>query len=302
MDAVIILNWNKAGLTRDCVRVAQQSTRTRMQWIVVDNGSEPPLDGLPEGTVLIRNPKNLGFAGGANTGMRYAFSHGAEFAILLNNDAEPLPDALDALLGACKADPNIGLASPVILNSDLDGKIDWCGGRWTSFGYESTSDPEEGMRWHAERPDRIWLVGTALLVSRRLVERIGYLDEKLFAYWEDNDISRRSAAEGFRNVVVPDAHVRHHGGSFQGQIRDRPPYYFYYMARNELLLARKMGELRNLRATYWALHRFRLLHTRLASQKSCQRALGKGVLHGLLGIGGQYAAPGGWPKPSRPTR
>ncbi len=288
MDAVVILNWNKADLTRHCLEVAQRSTQQPLQWIVVDNGSREPITGLGDDVVVIRNPENLGFAGGVNTGIRYAFAKGADYVWLLNNDAEALPDALDALLAAARADPAIGLASAVILNSDQNDKIDWYCGRWTNATYQVTTDPAEGERWMQETQANICLVGTAMLVSRQLVERIGLFDEALFAYWEDNDISRRSAAAGFRNVVVPQARVRHQGGDVLHQPSERPPYYFYYMVRNELLLMRKMGEILMPRQVYWALRRSWMLHARLASLTAQRRALRRGVLHGLLGFGGAY--------------
>ena len=288
MDAVVILNWNKAELTRHCLEVARRSTQVPLQWIVVDNGSREPIDGLDADVVVIRNAENLGFAGGVNTGMQHAFAQGADHVWLLNNDAEALPGTLDALLAAARADPAIGLASAVILNADQNDKIDWYCGRWTDGTYHVTVDPDEGERWMRETQANICLVGTALLVSRRLVERIGMFDETLFAYWEDNDISRRSAASGFRNIVVPQARVRHQGGNVLHHPSERPPYYFYYMVRNELLLMRKMGEILMPRQLYWTLCRSWRLYGRLAALTPQRRALRRGVLHGLLGFGGAY--------------
>lgn len=72
---------------------------------------------------MLRNAINLGFAGGVDIGLRHSFASGATHAWLLNNDAEPLAGALGRLLAVARADPAIGLASAVILNSDADDAV-----------------------------------------------------------------------------------------------------------------------------------------------------------------------------------
>ncbi len=284
--AVVILNWNAAEMTRRCLEVARAACAEPVHWIVVDNGSAAPIGGLGEDVTVIRNAENLGFAGGVNVGLRRGFGGGAEHVWLLNNDAEPLAGSLARLLEVARADARVGLASPVVLNLDMGDAIDWCGGIWRDGIYEKTRDPAEFARWEAQWPERVWLVGTALLVSRRLIERIGYFDEKLFAYYEDNDMSRRSAAAGFRNVLVADAAVRHHSGNLKERPGERPPYYYYLMVRNELLLLRKTRE----RAApfYWALRRIRRLYRGLRGHPAQRRAIRRGVVDAVLGRGGPY--------------
>ena len=286
--SVVILNWNKSAQTRHCLNLARRATRTGVNWIVVENGSTEPIEGLDSEVTVLRNRENLGFAGGVNLGLSHAFTAGAQHVWLLNNDAEPLPGALDALLATVEQHRGIGLASPVILNADKNDAIEFHGGLWDDGSYHTTTNPAEYARWAAETPDRVWLVGTALLVSHRLIERIGYFDEEMFAYWEDNDISRRSSAAGFRNVVVPRARVRHEGGSPAANPAERPPYFYYYMVRNELLLMRKMGELAQARPLYWTMRRNVRLYRRLRSLPAQRQAVRLGVIDGLRGRGGAF--------------
>jgi GT2 family glycosyltransferase len=286
--AVVILNWNKAEQTRHCVEIARQTTAEPVDWIVVDNGSVEPISGLDRDVTLLLNSENLGFAGGVNRGLRHAFALGAEYVWLLNNDAEPLPGALDALLAAARQDPSIGLASAIILNADGNDAVEFHGGLWDDYAYRKTADPMVYARWVADTPGKIWLVGTALLVNRRLIERIGFFDEAMFAYWEDNDISRRCSAGGFRNVVVPEARVRHESGHPADHPEERPPYFYYYMTRNELMLMRKMGELMRPRPLYWMLRRTVRLFRRLKALPAERRAVLRGVVDGVLLRGGVY--------------
>ena len=73
---VVTVNWNQAGLTRACVHSLRENNITPFSLLIVDNGSTDQsieiLQQIPADT-LIQNPQNLGFAGGFNTGIKYAW-------------------------------------------------------------------------------------------------------------------------------------------------------------------------------------------------------------------------------------
>ena len=281
--AAVILNWNQAELTESCLVAAHHATGLEADYVVVDNGSDAPFRTTIPGVTVLRNTRNLGFAGGANVGMRHAFSAGADYVWLLNNDAEPLSGAFDALVAKVTGDASIGLASSVIVDTNAWENKSY--GLLNQAGeYSPISSLEDYERQRAGAPSQICLLGTALLVSRPLVERIGYFDDGLFAYWEDIDISRRSASAGFHNVIVTDSYVRH--ASNGASLGKRPPYYYYYMTRNQLLIARKLHD--PLRPTYWALRRFWKWYQSPNLSKMQRRAIRQGVLHGFAGISGRY--------------
>jgi hypothetical protein len=76
------------------------------------------------------------------------------------------------------------------------------------------------------------LWGTALLISGATVRRIGYLDDRYFAYHEDLDYSLRALAAGFRTVVEPRAAVFHKADSAS---RIESPFKGYLFSRNLFL-------------------------------------------------------------------
>jgi GT2 family glycosyltransferase len=285
----VILNWNKEAETRACIAALGQCGYPDYRVIVVDNGSTPKFEANGLDCVVVRNEKNLGFAGGVNVGLHRALAEGADFIWLLNNDARPLPGALQTLIYRATDNPRLGLLSPVILNGDAGDVVEFHGGIWSSDGtsYQTTKHNEEYFSWLRSAPDRIWLVGTALLVRRSLVEEIGDFDENLFAYWEDNDYSRRSVSAGFLNEVVPGALVRHHSGCVRIDASAKPPYYFYYMARNEILLHWKHGTLIP-RPLLWAFHRQFGELDRLTDLPDHADALLLGLWDGLCNRGGVY--------------
>ena len=295
--AIVVLNWNGAGETLACLASLRAQDYPNAALIVIDNGSAPDdLAALRAGlgdAVLIANPRNLGFAGGVNTGIARALADGAAYVWLVNNDARVAPDALSLLVAAAEGDPGLGLLSPVIRNLDRDGAPDFAGGRFRTapLTFHMTADAAEGARWRAEQPGQVWLTGTALLLRRTVIERIGGFDAALFAYYEDNDYALRAAAAGFRNAVVPGAAVFHRSGDPSAAVPGKRPYFYYYMARNQILLLRKHGGLRrNARALVWALRAQAREARRWRAHPEVVRAIGAGIVDGLRGAGGAYAA------------
>ena len=290
----VVLNWNKAQDTAHCVEALRRQDHAPLRVIVVDNGSEPgslgPIEALSPPVALIRNERNLGFAGGVNVGIAQALSDGAAFIWLVNNDAIPEPDALPLCLAAM-GDARVGLVSPMILNGDAGDQTEFCGGLWDGKVFRTTDNPDVYRNWAEATPERIWLVGTALLIRRAVAEAIGGFDEALFAYWEDNDYSVRAIAAGFRCVVAPAARVRHWSGTPVSTPGLKPVHYHYYMARNEILFIRKTAGLRGRpKLLVWAIERQLRRVNALADYPISSQAVFAGLWDGLRGHGGAFVA------------
>jgi GT2 family glycosyltransferase len=96
---VVVVTWDGAHLLPACLdALMTQTVAGRTRVVVVDNASTDStadvLARYPEIDVL-RTPRNLGFAGGANVGLSEVQT---PYAAVLNNDARPEPDWLENLL------------------------------------------------------------------------------------------------------------------------------------------------------------------------------------------------------------
>ena len=108
----VVLSYNG----RDDTLAALESLRG-IETVAVDNGS---VDGsaaavaerFPE-VELVRAGVNLGFAGGNNVGIRRALDRGANWVLLLNNDAEVEPGLVEALAAAADARPDAGVPEAI---------------------------------------------------------------------------------------------------------------------------------------------------------------------------------------------
>jgi hypothetical protein len=303
--AIVILNWGHTAATLACLRSVERLDYPNRHIIVVDNESSETsakaLAAVPNVT-LVRNAANLGFTGGVNTGIRHAMQGDAAYVWLLNNDAEPRPDTLRRLVAAAEADPLIGLASPVFHDPEDPNRVEFCLARFDPLARvaSQTADPAEASAWQTQHPDQVVLLGTALLIRRALIETIGGLDERFFAYVEDVDYGLRCIAAGFRTVAVADAVVLHKFKQPTVQPDQCPPYLHYYMSRNYLLLWQKLPSPFLLhRASLWFFRQRLVQITRMAGQPAAIDALLAGLWDGIRGIGGPFDPSRRMPWPLR---
>src|SRR5215212_2254797 len=105
----VVLPWNGRDDTLACLRSLESEGA---EVIVVDNASSDGTADAITGADVIRNERNLGYAGGMNVGIRAALERGADAVLLLNNDVEVEPGAIAALAAAAEG---AGAVCPVIV-------------------------------------------------------------------------------------------------------------------------------------------------------------------------------------------
>lgn len=226
--SIIIVSFNTKKLLTDCLKSLMVDGRwleTKGEIIVVDNGSS---DGSVEEVRkfkiqnpgfkirLIENEENLGFAKANNQGIKIAKG---KYILLLNSDTEVKPGVLEELVKFVQNHPEAGVVGARLLNPDgsiqpsvyhfptILGAIKEF---WLGWGGSYEKYPLTGTN-----PVIVEAVtGAAMLIPRRTVEKIGYLDERYFLYFEDLDYCRRAKKAGLKVFYLPCANfVHHHGAS-----------------------------------------------------------------------------------------
>ena len=183
---------------------------------MVDNGSvEPGTDEMLEDLEarlgdrlhIIRNKINHGFAGGVNTGIRFALEQGFDYVALFNNDAIAETNWLEKLVEASNMKRS-AITTGLLLSSDgerIDSTGDWYSIWGLPFprnrGDRRNKAPKSGFVFGAS--------GGASLYRTSLFKNIGLFDEAFFAYYEDVDISFRAQLSGHK-VFYTDKAVAYH--------------------------------------------------------------------------------------------
>ena len=217
--ATIVLNWNGIEDTKKCLASLYKQTYKSQTIILVENGSDeagtqPEIAKLQEKypkLIVLENAKNLGFAGGVNTGIRYALKGDFDFVALFNNDATADKHWLTELVSAQKKQQS-GITTGLLLHADgktIDSTGDWCSNRGLPFPRDrnqpASSAPESGFVFSGS--------GGASLYSTKMLREIGLFDEAFFAYYEDTDISFRAQLYGHKVYYTNKAIAYHEQGA-----------------------------------------------------------------------------------------
>lgn len=301
--ASVVLNWNRRDLTLQCLgslAAMRLPAGVVHRIVVVDNGSTDGSAGAiraahPAAT-LVELPRNVGFAAGANAGLRRALDDGAAWTLLVNNDTVASPTLLSELYaGALVAEiaparvPGrparrgpLGIAAPTVTYVRPEGVV------WPSAGFrrpytlaarDTTADPP------SPRPyDIDWANGCCLLARRALWERIGLFDERYRVYYEDHDLALRARAAGFRLAHVPSARIAHHVAASTGV---GSPAQAYLLARSSVpyFLTNTHGAGRAFIVVYRALSLCRtLVRSVVGGRPATGAAYVRGIVDGLRDV------------------
>lgn len=290
----IIVTYNRASLLRKVLTAHAAQTVQPARLLIVDNAST---DGTREmlkaegwldqpGLELLALPENTGGAGGFATGMKHAIDRGTEWVWMMDDDAEPHPDALEQLMRVA-TDP-----------LHIYGSLAVCANE-TSW-LTTVLNPPLG---EIEQPDSIpeyaevqSLPFLGFLIHRDLVAPIGLPDAGYFIAADDVEYCVRAQRAGARIIMAGRSRIEHpKSRPYKVKVLGRiltclalPPWKRYYDTRNRLLIARTHygiklftqtipGSLVRLFATLWQ------EPDRLAQL----RAFGAGFWDGLWGIKGK---------------
>lgn len=215
---VVIVNYNGGDYLRGCLASLATQTFQNFETIIVDNASsDNSLDRIVEKPLrlaILKQTKNLGFAGGNNVGAK---AGKGKWLALLNPDAEAAPDWLEAMMRALVQRPTHRMLASLQISlhdaAKLDGAGDCylaCGYAWRGgFGHPASSAPPAGECFAP--------CGAAALYPRDVFLESGGFDERYFCYHEDVDLAFRLRLQGERCQFVPEARVRHAGSAISGR-------------------------------------------------------------------------------------
>ena len=248
--AIIIINWNTYQLTFNCLKSLKACTYKNKTIFLVDNGSK---DGSGDKIALefpdinfIKNEINEGFTGANNKALKVILKQNFDYVLLLNNDTEVKPNFLSLLEARMDSDQNLAATQPLILDFPNKNTI-WNGGGSfnTFFGLSKTRyngliyKPQLKVETFTE-----WISGCCILVKIEVIKKVGLLDNRFFAYFEDVDWSIRMTKLGYKLGVVPKSIIYHQSSgstkmnntSNEGNLS---PYAHYLNVRNHIYLIKK---------------------------------------------------------------
>ncbi len=224
--AVVIVSWNTADLTRNCLKSLYEdiSTINNEVWVVDNNSSDGSVTMIqsefPQ-VRLIENKENVGFARANNQALKKA---DADYYLLLNSDTVVPKGAITGLVKYLEDNNNIHTVGPRLTNGQkiqhsftelpsFWGEVKYCltyhffpfGNLFRAMFYKS-----DDYLIALDKPIQVEVPSAAcLLVRKKVFEKIGYLAEDYFLFSEENDFFNRMKKAGLNSVYIPNIEVTH---------------------------------------------------------------------------------------------
>jgi len=223
--SIIILNYKSLGLTKQCLKgILRHKPPLSYEIIVIDNNSGEKIEkvlkeNFPQ-VIFIQSKKNQGFSAGINLGIKKAQG---KYILILNPDIIILDDSIFVLYQFMEKNKEVGLAAPKLLNPDK------------SIQYSCLRFPPRLIPFyrrtflrhlpfvkkiirnylyldfdHNSNKSVDWVLGGAMILRRETLERIGFLDERFFLYFDDVDLCRRIWQAGWQVYYVAEAYMVHY--------------------------------------------------------------------------------------------
>jgi GT2 family glycosyltransferase len=221
-----------------------QSLPTFLLYVVDNASSDDTVERLARyddrRIVLIANRENVGVARGNNQGIRAALEAGCDSVLLINNDTE---FGADLLLKLCTGlrDHQCDMVVPKIMYFEETHRI-WCAGgffnRWKGYlgVHYGQDEADRGQFDEVRRVD--YSPTCCMLIKRGVFERIGFMDEQYFIYFDDADFCLRARRNALKLVYLPKTKLWHKvssltgGGQSEFAVRQLTGNHVYYMRKN----------------------------------------------------------------------
>lgn len=208
--SVVIPCHNGVEWTAACLQSLLSQTEPPDEILVVDNASSDATPRLGEQfgpTVrVLRQARNLGFAGGVNAGIRAATG---DELLIVNNDTQAATNLIAELRRALHESPTIGAVAPV--SNHVKGDAHLVIGDFAKHP-EQRAELAEELQQEPLLQDVDSLAGLCLMLRRSTLDEVGLFDERFgHGNYEDDDLSLRLRLHGYRLAVARRAFLHHEG-------------------------------------------------------------------------------------------
>ncbi len=222
--SVIIVSYNVAKLMEKCLNSLFRETDLSLDIWVVDNNSDDDSVNIVKRNFkqvnLIENNENVGFASAVNQALELC---NGDYIFLLNPDAFIKKNSIERMIDFLRANLKAGAVAPKILYPDNSLQLS-CRAfptittQFLESSYLFKLFPKSKffgkyfMSWwdHNNINEIDWASGSALMIRREALNKVGFLDEKMFMYSEDIDWCYRCWEKGWKIYYLPEAIVIHY--------------------------------------------------------------------------------------------
>ena len=235
--SIVVVSYQNAAILELCLNSIigeivslEKALKIKSEILVVDSGAIEKTRDVAKKFILERKPvkyfsfkKNTGFSKAVNKGIKESTG---DFLLILNADIILTKGSLGKMVDYLQTNSQVGILGPKLLNFDgspqisafhfytpsiilyrrtILGKTKWGKRKLQNFVIDLS---------HKKKPVAFdgWLMGSALMLRRDNLQKIGPMDERYFMYFEDVDWCRRFREAGFEIIYFPLSALFHYHG------------------------------------------------------------------------------------------
>ena len=230
--SIIVTSYKNPDLLKLCIdSIIENVKNINYELIVTDSATEEDTEMLMRESYpdikFLPFEKNVGFQKLVKTGIE---NSAGDFLLILNGDILVKNNTVEKMLAYLKENPKIGMLGPKLLN--FNGTPQNSCFRFykpVTIVYRRTflgklPFAKRHLDWflmkdcNLQKPQEVdWLMGSANMIPKRVLDKVGFLDSRFFMYMEDVDWCRRFWENGFRVVYFPRAEMLHYHGKGSGK-------------------------------------------------------------------------------------
>lgn len=230
MLGILILNYKSYQDTFLCVdSVRENIGETEYRIYIVENGSPNESYDMLYGKykddsdiTLIKSEVNGGFSAGNNIGFKRAVKDGCDAVLCTNSDVIFKPSSIQIMYKRLFEDEKCGVVGPKVYR--LDGSVQNANKGLLDcktfvlrikglnlFDFKGLERKYSYLDYDYKEPlyPAGMVSGCCFMIKSNVIDEIGYLDENVFLYYEENILGAKLTKAGYYVVLDPSAEIVH---------------------------------------------------------------------------------------------
>ncbi len=243
--SIIIPTYNRKGQLYNCLESIKNIYYKNYEIIVVNNASLDNTNDMVKhffsDVNLIELKENRGASGGRNAGIKYA---NGEWLCFIDDDNIVDTNFLTEMLELVKVVNNVGVIGPTMYFAKQKDKI-WFSGAKIDLLTSRTTHYRDKIENNAKYRETEH-IPNCFMVSRKVISKVGLIDETYHTYFEESDWHMRIRNKGYKCIISSEAKVYHdvplkESNPFKRNAR-RGIYFAKCIARNRIIYMKKFSK------------------------------------------------------------
>ncbi len=221
--AVISVVYNNYFVLQDFINSLKNQESKNFKLFIADLSDSKILIDEKGLKLQVLPDKNKGFAYGVNLALKKAIEEGYKYFCVINNDTNFKGNFIGNVLSSIKKNPKSIIGGKIYYASGFEyhkkryskkdkGNVIWYAGGYTDWKHAITihkgvDDVDKGQYDIAQETE--FITGALMLFDIDVINKIGFLDESFFLYFEDADYCIRALNKKIKLYYDPTIVIWH---------------------------------------------------------------------------------------------